>query len=235
MAVMDAALRFDWLKTRWHSGATPAIVLASGLVFAPIGWLAATTLEAAPAAAVNGLLAAAVAGLILRKRDGDHAPEGSAQLFELRRQVDGVRRGAIYDETTGLLNRWYFEMRLGEELTRSRRYKIDLALLTIKIAPPNLTGLTAMETDMMTARIAHQALRTVRAADIPAAIGDLEYAVCLVHCNREGAEAAVSRLLDELHDQHFQIGLAVYPEDQGSAKEMIEIARRRVHWALGAA
>jgi GGDEF domain-containing protein len=143
-----------------------------------------------------------------------------------------VRRTAIYDEATGLLNHWFFELRLAEELARASRYKLPLALLTVKIIPSAGGNTSPIEWEMLAARVAHQAARTVRTADIPAAIGELEYAVCLVHCDRIGAEAAARRLMEELQGYHFEIGLAVYPQDHGAAKDLIEIARHRVRWSL---
>jgi GGDEF domain-containing protein len=232
---VEASIDLSWVKSRWKdAAAAPLLVSLCVVAFATIGWLVSSFAPAA-AAGLNAFFALVVGGTLVARRRAisDDAEYAESQVSELRRQVDGVRRAAIYDEATGLLNRWFFELRLAEEIARSSRYSLHFALLTIRILPTEPTG-NPIEWEMTAARVAHQAARAIRTADIPAAIGDLEYAVCLVHCDRDGAESAAQRLIEELQGYRFEIGVAVFPEDQGQAKELIETARARTRWAVSA-
>jgi len=70
-------------------------------------------------------------------------------------------------------------------------------------------------------------IKFIRAVDITAAVGPLEFAICLVHCDRTGAERAIERVLGELSERPAEVGLAVYPEDKCDGKALIELARGR--------
>lgn len=66
---------------------------------------------------------------------------------------------------------------------------------------------------------------TVRSIDTSTTLAPLEFAACLVHCAQAGAEAAISRLREELSDHETRIGFAIYPDEPNSVESLVAIAR----------
>jgi GGDEF domain-containing protein len=140
---------------------------------------------------------------------------------------EGQRRGAIRDENTGLYQRWYLETRLVEEAARCKRYSHSMAVVVLRAGAINLS---TWEEDAWQGRSLDVARRTaaaVRNVDLSAAIAPMEFALCLVHCDREGAETALGRIGESLPDGISDAGIAVYPDDQCEPSALIELARGR--------
>lgn len=223
-------------------GETPLtrLVLAVGFLGLVIvgawGWLAAGTLPPGIVGLATAVLAAAYGGLLVvlvgtavqrATRDQE------STVLEMRRRAESGKRLAIYDQATGLYHRWYFELRLSEETKRCQRFGLSMALLAIKAQHLD-HELQPVAWDEVNSNLALQVSRLVRAVDIPATIGHLEYALCLTQCDRAGAEATVERVLDALRDHSPSIGLAVYPQDGADGKELLNRARERAQPALQA-
>src|SRR4051812_49267870 len=51
----------------------------------------------------------------------------------LQRQVDGLRRTALYDAELGVYQGWYFDLRLREEAARCKRYGLSMAVVIVKV------------------------------------------------------------------------------------------------------
>lgn len=211
----------------------PAFVppfVVSGALLLTWAWFAA--LATSPAAA--GLFATAFAIALFaswlafaykRAASADRASDGILNQFasEVRRKG----RLGIYDFQSGLYKRAYLDLRLHEEHLRCRRYGTSMALLTIKLGAVDLAAFSTDSWGSQVADLAHTVATTVRAVDITAALAPLEFAICLVHCNRQGAEQAIARLLRELKGLPAEIGLAVFPDDDCDGKDLIELARSR--------
>jgi diguanylate cyclase (GGDEF)-like protein len=151
---------------------------------------------------------------------------GENLLTQLGIEGRGRRRLAIYDETSGLYNRWYLDLRLQEEAERCDRYGLSMAVIVMKLS----VGLTDLSEDTWgraAADLAQRMARTVRSVDLTASLGPMEFAICLVHCNRAGAERAIARLRRDVAVREAEIGLAVYPEEQCEPRALIELARGR--------
>jgi GGDEF domain-containing protein len=174
------------------------------------------------------VVAAAVgAGIYLFKSMSTAGPgERSNRLLELMQRSSDARRG-IRDETTGLLNRWYLERRLDEEGARCLRYGHSMAVVVLKAVAVDLTGFSIDGWQQESAVAAGRAARVIRNVDLSAALAPFEFALCLVHCDRKGADAALERITMEFKDYDCQVGIAVYPDDECEPRALIELARVR--------
>ena len=169
---------------------------------------------------------------LFRRRNSSESSSGSRTngIDQIRRQVDGLRRTVLYDGEVGLYQRWYFELRLKEEMDRCLRYKLSMAVLVVVVAPH--LEQSEQELQRQAAATAYVTSREVRSVDLTAALGFNEYGVCLVHCDRVGAEAARKRLRSSLKDYECAVGIALFPEDNCEAKLLIELARDRANRRL---
>jgi diguanylate cyclase (GGDEF)-like protein len=138
----------------------------------------------------------------------------------------GRRRLAIYDETSGLYNRWYLDLRLQEEAERCDRYGLSMAVIVMKLSLA-LADLSEDTWGRAAADLAQRMARTVRSVDLTASLGPMEFAICLVHCDRAGAERAIARLRRDVAAREAEIGLAVYPEEKCEPRALVELARGR--------
>ena len=154
--------------------------------------------------------------------------ERGNRLLELMQRSSEARRG-IRDETTGLLNRWYLERRLDEEAARCVRYGHSMAVVVLKAVAIDLARFSLDGWQAESAAAAQRCARVIRNVDLSAALAPFEFAMCLVHCDHEGADAAIERILAEFRDYDVTIGIAVYPEDECEPRALIELARGRSH------
>jgi diguanylate cyclase (GGDEF)-like protein len=146
---------------------------------------------------------------------------------QVRRQVEGIRRTVLYDGEVGLYQRWYLELRLNEEMQRCDRYGLSFALICVRLL--NLQHHDAAEDSWQrrASGVAYVTAKAVRTVDLTATVGTGEFAICLVHCDRSGAEKAVRRLREALGEYPCEIGVAAYPEDHLEGRLLIELARGR--------
>ncbi len=109
-----------------------------------------------------------------------------------------------------------------------------MAVIVIRLAGLGLDALSTDRWARLAGELGQVASQTVRAVDITASLGPLEFATCLVQCDRAGAESAIERLHRELAAQEPLIGLAVYPADDADPAGLISRARQRAQPALPA-
>ena len=204
----------------WQWFATPALPLA-----------AVVAVTAGLAAAYGGALAAVGATLVWR---ADRSRESA--VVELYRRTEVGKRLAIYDQASGLFHHWYLELRLDGEIRRCQRYDLPLAVIAVKVEYPD-GELSPAAQEQLNADLALHVARTVRDVDIPAGLGELEYAVFLPQSDRAGAEATAARLRDALGEYSTATGIALYPEDGCEGRLLLEHARRLAQsapWARSA-
>ena len=222
---------FESLRDRMPaSRAFIAPLVVSGTLLATWAWFAALATTALVAAVFVVGLGSALFGswLSFAYRTRQMAAKSNEGLLTQLGQENRVnRRLALYDTSSGLYNRWYLELRLQEEFLRCNRYGLSMAVVCIKLGD---VGLAALSTDSwggLASALGRTMAKSIRAVDITAAVGPLEFAICLVHCDRTGAERAIERVLGELSERPAEVGLAVYPEDKCDGKALIELARGR--------
>ena len=209
-----------------------AIIVANALIsVALVGALALPALGL-PLAAVLGAIVAAMQALVLRLHfmEPAEADENYDKLVtQVQRQVDGARKSAIYDPNLGLYQRWYLENRLKQELARSRRYGLSLSLIVVRFEQRGNVRLSDEQWQAQAVEAARTLGGTVRNVDLAAIIGEREFALSLVHCDRKGAEIAMERLSHALGETYdFKMGLTVFPDDDAEPARLIELAQGRV-------
>jgi GGDEF domain-containing protein len=213
---------------RSHSFTAPLgvslLVLATWALFAAlaVGPVVATVLVVA--------LGSALFASWMRFANSTQAAAAKASgglIMQLGQENRTNRRLALYDASSGLYNRWYLELRLQEEYLRCNRYGLSMAVVCMKLGEVGLAQISTDSWGGLASDLARTMGKSVRAVDITAALGPLEFAICLVHCDRKGAERAIKRVLEELDGGHARVGLAVYPEDDCDGKALIELARSR--------
>lgn len=203
--------------------AAGVVVLLFGVVWTLSAW--DLTLLSSFMAALAVTLAVG-AGLYVYMPHRRERHSGSNRLTELLER-SGDRRG-IRDETTGLLSRWYLERRLDEEAARCVRYGHSMAVVVLKAIAIDLARFSIDSWQQESAAAANRAARVVRNVDLSAGLAPFEFALCLVHCDRTGAEAAIKRMVAEFREYDCRIGIAVYPEDECEPRALIELARVRM-------
>jgi GGDEF domain-containing protein len=192
-----------------------------------LGWAGLTLYQEQPIpGTVFGALCLVAGEILLAAKLGRKAPAVADSRRLLNQEADRGRRLAIYNPSTGLLAQWYFELRLDEELARAKRYELPLVVLTLTGSRSDSEsgegpfGRGADETSRVASAV-------VRRTDLVGSIGFYEYAICLLHCNRAGAVPFIRRLMEALGDGDWRLGLAVYPDDDYSSKELLELADMR--------
>ncbi len=138
---------------------------------------------------------------------------------------------AIYDVATTWYLGWYFDLRLEEELVRAERHHIDASLLTLRVLD-DIGGPLSPERTELNNRLAEAAAAKLRRTDIPGILDDQQYAVLLPHTNKERAIVVAERLLKAMRPYRVVVGVAAFPEDGASPKELLAAAERQ---ALGQA
>jgi GGDEF domain-containing protein len=198
------------------------------LMAASIVWLMVGRLAVGPAVALAAGIACLEIGLwfVVMRGQKDEAPRDNRLVTMMERSVH-ARRFSIRDEATGLLNRWYLERRLDEEASRCKRYGYSMAVIVLKAAVPQLSAMSIDNWQDKSAEAAQRCLTVVRDVDLSALLAPFEFAICLVHCDRVGAETVLGRLVAELPEYNCVVGIAVLPDDGVAPNGMIELARLR--------
>lgn len=205
----------------------PLLYLGVNLALAGhIVWLVVGRLEIAPAVALAVGIACLEIGLWYFVVSTRAAPRDN-RLVTIMERSDHARRFSIRDEATGLLNRWYLEGRLDEEASLCKRYGYSMAVIVLRAAVPQLSAMSIDNWQDKSAEAAQRCLTVVRNVDLSALLGPFEFAICLVHCDRSGAERVVQRLISPLREYNCAAGIAVLPDDDIAPNAMIEIARVR--------
>jgi GGDEF domain-containing protein len=199
------------------------LILAAGIV-----WLAAPKLSFVGLV----LLAVGVIGLevglwLVTQRSREQPTFDRARLVSIMERSAHARRFSIRDEATGLLNRWYLERRLDEEAARCKRYGYSMSVIVLKVGVPQISMMSVDNWQLESAEAAQRCLSVIRNVDLSSLLSPFEFAICLVHCDRDGAETVLGRLVRELSDHTCQAGIAVLPDDDVAPSAMIELARVR--------
>jgi len=215
---------------RWRGLARYAFLIFNlGLMAAVVTAGALAPVPALGAAAALAAIEVWFWWTLLHRQDA----QSPQQALRIITRSAAARRDSIRDETTGLFNRWYLERRLEEEAARCRRYGYSMAVLVIKAGAPHLADLSEDKWQQRTVDAAQRCMRVVRVVDLSAYLAPMEFAICLVHCDYEGAQRALQRLTEELSEYTCLGGIAVYPGDGCEPRELIELARSQLRLGAG--
>ncbi len=158
-------------------------------------------------------------------------------ITERKKTEEEIRYQATHDGLTGLANYREFLMRLEDEVRRAGRNGRSFGLLLL-----DLDGLKLIN-DRLGHMAGNRALKQLarvmkdksRATDISARYGGDEFAVLLIDADFPRSEQVAGRIRDSLRAQPgtlpltVSIGAAVYPQDGRTARELLEIADRRLY------
>jgi len=130
-------------------------------------------------------------------------------------QVTGER----WLEGSPWYQRAYFEERVGHELYRSQRYKIETSIVLVRIPAVSRRAARALYTYVSTQ------LRTIDTAGM---LGTGDYVVCLPHTPREGGEVVAGRIRAFLDEYGPQVGVASFGEDGKELEALLVTAEGRM-------
>jgi len=202
-----------WTDARLAIGGLAGLALA-----ALVAALFAPDVIVAPVATVLG--GACVAALGAKghstDRQNDLARMSIGQILE--RQVQNGRRISIIDPSTGLLQRWYFDLRVSEEVSRCNRYGLPMTIVRLSVGSERPVHDGAEEWHL--ARVIARHLRQV---DFASRVSATDFVVCLPHTASAGGKIVATRLVRGLREWRVEAGTASYPED-GKDLESLERA-----------
>ncbi|MDX1763692.1 MAG: diguanylate cyclase [bacterium] len=165
------------------------------------------------------------------------------QLYERSKEMEQV---LITDHLTGVLNRRYLYERVTEEITRAQRHGHEISLMMIDVDDfkfyndhnGHLAGDDALRS------VAAIFRDTVRTIDFVARYGGEEFTVVLPQTSLQEAVTIGERLRKEVEKFYFaheekqplgkftiSIGLATYPQDGKTIKELIDAADKALYRA----
>jgi diguanylate cyclase (GGDEF)-like protein len=165
---------------------------------------------------------------------------------ELKKANDQLRAAALRDGLTSLYNHAYFQDILPTEISRARRYNRMLSLIILDIDHFKTVNDTYgyIIGDRVLQKIARQARKSIRRADIASRCGGEKFAFILPETNLKDAVCMAERLRNDIEELRLSsdrgidfgvtvsAGVATFDPSQGntmSAVELIEKADRGLY------
>jgi GGDEF domain-containing protein len=164
--------------------------------------------------AASGACAAAFVGALasaLLAMQGRRAEVSARVLEKTGQQTERRRRLVMYDPQTGLLARWYFELRFQEECLRARRYQEPLTLLVV--------GFPGPPSNELLLTLAGWLLRHARASDLLGHASDDRFMLAMTNTPREGAQHFQERLHAAFDS--VRVSTVNFPEDGESLADLV--------------
>lgn len=167
-----------------------------------------------------------------------------SDITERKREEERIRHMAHYDVLTGLPNRVLMMDRLRRILARKERRRGELALLFLdldRFKPVNDRYGHALG-DQVLIEVARRMVANVRAGDMVCRQGGDEFVVIIEAAQaREAAAMVAAKLIDALslpytlHTHELSlgasVGVAIHPEDGGSAEDLLHAADQALYLA----
>jgi diguanylate cyclase (GGDEF)-like protein len=184
----------------------------------------------------------------INKIDGEFEPDDMVILFALANQVAVaienafLYRDSITDGLTGLYHHKFFEMRLKEEVERSKRYRHNLVLIMLDIDFFKQVNDTYghLAGDRVLEGVAEVLKQGTRLSDIVARYGGEEFAAILPYISPENALEVAERLRAAVEKKDFggikvtiSLGLGYFDwkNQDLDPKGLIDIADRALYKA----
>jgi diguanylate cyclase (GGDEF)-like protein len=152
-------------------------------------------------------------------------------------------RSAVTDALTGLYNRGFFLQALQREVQRARRHDLLLSLVMVDLDDFKAINDTRghLEGDRVLVKAANLINESLREIDIAARYGGEEFAVILPETSRAGAAVVADRIRQKVAAEFarrrtgpqvtLSAGVAGYPEDAGTAEDLIRRADEALYRA----
>jgi len=148
---------------------------------------------------------------------------------ELEQTNDKLKKFSFEDEMTGLYNRRFFSVRMGEELSRYRRFNHPLSLILMDVDDFKTINdeLGHAAGDETLREIAQLLMKHSRGVNVLCRYGGDEFAILLVETQRAGALVYAERIRQALADYPLShgrrvtasFGVASLPEDVDTTTE----------------
>ena len=150
---------------------------------------------------------------------------GNAALFEKSRKL------AERDELTGLPDRTNFQTRLLTEISRARRFRLRIALVTCEVQPPAAGGDVpeGEATDQTMQRVAHAIRGAVRDYDTVARIAERTFGIILPQV-QNGTGSPITRIkaaIDKEADLQVRFSHMTFPDDGLNGEQMLTHLEKR--------
>ncbi|MEK7878496.1 MAG: diguanylate cyclase [candidate division NC10 bacterium] len=152
-----------------------------------------------------------------------------AAYKELEQTNDKLKKFSFGDELTGLYNRRFFSVRMGEELSRYRRFNHPLSLILLDVDDFKSINdeLGHAAGDETLREIAQLLMKHSRGINVLCRYGGDEFAILLVETSRAGALLYAERVRQALADYPLShgrrvtasFGVASLPEDVDTTTE----------------
>jgi diguanylate cyclase (GGDEF)-like protein len=163
----------------------------------------------------------------------------NARLFE------DIEQQAITDGLTKLYVFRYFQQRLKEEIDRADRYSYSVALIMMDVDHFKTMNDTYghLMGDKVLEMLAHHIRNNIRRIDLAARYGGDEFILLLPEITEQEAWLMGSRLLNTLRQSTLKapngeilnvvvtMGVAMYPSDAVTGRDLIESADQALYWA----
>lgn len=156
------------------------------------------------------------------------------QEGQIRGLVEQLKRDAIHDSLTGLYNRRYFNLRLEDEINRSRRYGKPLTLLLCDL--DHFKGINDLQGhrkgDEVLRQVAASVRRDVRQVDLVFRWGGDELAILLPETEPGEAQLVARRIREVVQGLgkgldcplDMSIGIASHPDHGREAEALLSAA-----------
>jgi diguanylate cyclase (GGDEF)-like protein len=213
---------------RWSALATAALA-GLGLILS-----SSESDRAATALTIAALVAIALVTGELRDR-----AERAERAVDVANQR--LRRVALRDALTGLLDRRGFEYAMGVEIARETRRSGTFALLLLELSGVKAAGdrFGRSVGDTLIQVLADAIEQRIRQSDIPSRLSDYQFAVILPDTGTAGAEVIagqiLARFLDDLHGivpgnlvARGAFAVAIFPADGGDLDALLTSASRKL-------
>ena len=156
--------------------------------------------------------------------------------------VERVKQLAYLDGLTGIFNRRFFEMRINEEIERSKRYSTGMAVIIADIdhfkrLNDEFGHLLGDEVLRQVSSIFHQ---QVRKMDVVCRYGGEEFAILLTQTNEQQALTVAEKLRKQVQEWQFpgvpraitiSAGVAAFPTHGRSRDEIVRTADKGLYVA----
>ncbi len=174
-----------------------------------------------------GCLAAIFLSLLLSAIDRSRSRQPQDLVAQGEKLAQHGRKLAIFDPIHGVLAHWYFELRLEEEVRRSRRYEQPMAILTMRRTSDALGSADRGAEPALTDSLVRIAIANARTTDLVGMLDFNSLAICLTETDHLGAFSLLKRMMTELGEVDCQVGIAISPQDEGDGAELVRLAEKR--------
>jgi len=165
-----------------------------------------------------------------------------AAAIQNARYFERVRQMAYMDGVTGIFNRRYFELRIAEEMARSRRHGLIFSVIMVDIdhfkqLNDDFGHLVGDEVLRQVSSILTQQLRK---SDVLSRYGGEEFAIITPETDLDSAQAVSDKLRRVVESWHFpgverpvtiSAGVAEFPAQGGTRDDLVKAADEALYFA----